>query len=115
MTRSTHILICGRDAELLRTRGLVLQSAGYRVSCTTEPIRYEDHLETVDLLVVCHTLSAEEREQAISSLANLKPGAKAVCLELNASATGDGVPTLDSFAGPKNMLEGVKRVLNASA
>jgi hypothetical protein len=38
MEQVTHILICGRDVDLLETRGLVLQSAGFRVSMTLQAV-----------------------------------------------------------------------------
>ncbi len=113
MAHDPHILICGRDKELLGTRGLVLQSAGYRVSMTLEAIEKTPDLESVRLLIVCHTLSSAERQMALSTFAEQSPGARVLCLVPNLGGVEDGVHTLDSFSGPRKMLEVVKRLLNA--
>ena len=113
MARETHILICGRDAKLLCTRRLVLRSAGYHVSTTLHNIEKTPDLESVKLLVVCHTLSSAERHKALSTFAERGPGAKALCLVPSSGEVREGVCTLDSFAGPRKMLEVVKRLLDA--
>lgn len=114
MTKDNHILICGRDSVLLGTRGSVLRSAGYCISVTLEPIGQAPDLGNVELLIVCHTLSAEERQNDLSTLASSTPKAKALCLVPNAGgATEDSIFLLDSFAGPKKMLEIVKELVSS--
>lgn len=55
-------LIYGRDAQLLETRGWVLERAGMSVSTATKLAQVEHFLTTeqVDLFILCHTLTPEE-------------------------------------------------------
>ena len=112
MNEQAHILICGRDAALLETRSLVLQSAGFRVSTITRPLAMSRDLGNLDLLLVCHTLSAQERQADLCALATLAPKAKALCLRPSPGLDESCGATLDSFAGPRKMLTTVTEVLN---
>ena len=113
MTQPAYILICGRDAELLETRGLVLRSAGFHVSTTVGPIAMSPGLGTVDLLIVCHTLSAQERQADLSALAESSSAAKSLCLSPSRGPDESCGATLDSFAGPRAMLARVAELLGA--
>lgn len=110
MTPKAHILISGRDYQLLRTRGRVLETAGYRVSTTVEPIQPSEAAQ-IQLLIVCHTLSAIERQRDVSVLAELSSTAKALCLMPHAGPAIMGTTVLDSFCGPREMLQVVERLL----
>ena len=114
MAENNHIMICGRDLELLKTRQMVLQSAGHHVSVTLDPIGKAADLGSVELLIVCHTLSATERKVDLSTLAGSISKAKVLCLVPNAGgATEVDTYLLDSFAGPRKMLEFVKELVSA--
>ena len=102
------ILICGRDAALLRTRGLVLQQAGYDVTITLQSLEFEPDLSAIKLMIVCHTLSEKERQQAISTLALRAPQAKTACMIPTKGVIEEGVATVESFHGPRRLLETVK-------
>ena len=80
MDQQPHILISGRDANLLLVRSLVLQSAGYRVSATTRPITQRPVLDGIRLLILCHTLNAEERESDLATAAAACPEATVLLL-----------------------------------
>src|SRR5580704_1459880 len=62
------IVMFGHNAHLLKTRGWVLQSIGYRV----HTIRRSAELDTIplappaSLLLLCHTLSPKECEDAVT-------------------------------------------------
>ena len=113
MNENAHILICGRDSNLLETRGLVLRKAGYRVSTTTQPIQQAPALNGLDLLIVCHTLSTEERRNDLSVLACAAPQAPALCLTPHKGPVEPHIPTLDSYQGPHEMLRVVNQLLSA--
>ena len=112
MTPKAHILISGRDDALLHTRGKVLETAGYRVSTTVKPIQLAD-TDSVQILIVCHTLSAAERQYDLAALANASSDAKALCLMPHAGPVIDNAAVLDSFCGPREMLRIVERLLTA--
>lgn len=111
MNDHAHILITGRDAILLSTRANVLRTAGYRVSTTMEPLSRCTDLRTTRLLLLCHSLSEEEREHDLATFARVSPTAKAVCLAPHAGEAARGVPALDSYGGPREMLRVVNRLL----
>lgn len=113
MNENAHILIAGRDASLLDTRGLVLQSAGYKVSTTLQPIAQAPGLNGVGLLIVCHTLSTEERQSDLAALVGAAPQTKALCLTPHKGPLEPCIPTLDSYQGPYEMLRVVNRLLSA--
>ena len=111
MNEQVHILISGRDEALLATRASVLRTAGYRVSATLGPVSSRAELSTVGLLVICHTLSEEERTDDLTSLATTHPGAKALCLVPHMGVTAQSAATLDSYSGPREMLRVIHRLL----
>ena len=111
MSTPISILICGRDAALLKTRGLVLESAGYDVTVTLRSLEFEPDLSAIKLMIVCHTLSENERRQAISILASRSPQAKIVCLAPTKGAIDASVTTVDSFRGPRMLLDTVKSLV----
>jgi CheY-like chemotaxis protein len=58
------ILVAGQDARLLATRAEVLKKTGADVvSCTASEALKLLESETVDLVVLCHSLSEEEVER----------------------------------------------------
>lgn len=109
-----HILITGRDAALLSTRGGVLETAGYRVTTTVSPIKCAEDLATVHLVVICHTLDAEQREHDLTVLRASSSQAKVLCLVPHAGQVDPQVAVLNSFSGPRQMLLTVKQCLAAS-
>lgn len=111
MQDPAHILIAGRDEALLSTRGSVLKAGGYRVTTTVVPIERADDLSAVDLLVVCHTLNADQREHDLNMLRDINPQAKALCLVPHAGRVHPQVAVLNSFSGPHQMLQAVKDCL----
>jgi CheY-like chemotaxis protein len=62
------ILIYGRDARLLETRKMVLESAGYRVYLASDLSTADQILpeKQVDLLILCHSLSMEDCGRALA-------------------------------------------------
>jgi DNA-binding NtrC family response regulator len=67
MSMPTTILIYGRDAGLLETRQWLLERSGYRVLTTTEfpEVKRIVAEEGIDLLILCHSLSSAEAEEAL--------------------------------------------------
>ena len=111
MMPQAHILITGRDQHLLETRCRVLQSVGHRVTTTLSPIRLSSNLEDVQLLIVCHTLSKAERERDLSTIADSYPKLNVLCLAPTPTPLGNGVSTLDSFSGTRELLRVVNQML----
>ncbi len=62
------ILLFGRSAQLLATRKMVLESVGYRVYRASDLFTAKNMLaeKQIDLLILCHSLSMEERGRALA-------------------------------------------------
>jgi hypothetical protein len=76
------ILMVGRDAHLLESRQLLLQTRGYRVltiQSLTELDRIPQNPE-IALVVLCHTLSAKERADAAAQASARWPGIQKLAL-----------------------------------
>ena len=80
---------------------------------TLEPVTRSAALASVRLLILCHTLTPAERERDLSMLALGCPQARALCLVPHQGAAQSGIPILDSFAGPREMLRVVGQLLGA--
>jgi DNA-binding NtrC family response regulator len=63
----TSILMFGRDIRLLETRAWVLETAGYKVRTVSSVEALDQVLasESIDLLVLCHSLSTEQCNQTL--------------------------------------------------
>ncbi len=86
-TAQISILIFGHDARLLETRKWALLSRGYRVLTATHLVDLDRIPATppVDLLVLCHTLSAKESAQAVTHVTSRWPEIKQLALVRDSS------------------------------
>ena len=117
MAHVPSILIYGNDATLLDTRQWVLESAHFRVTTTSAlPSALAALTEKApDLLVLCHTLSADERNSINAALAALKLPAKTLTFSPThrtidrAEILGEVV---DGFEGPHGLIAAAKRLLS---
>jgi hypothetical protein len=111
-SRRVTVLSIGDDSILLRTRQLVLQSAGYHVrSATSVDTIADDMLRGFDLVIVCHTLG-NTRSSLIGSIQRLHP-LSTLTLSVNGAASPlwAGVPT--SPASPQALLRSTREMLAA--
>jgi hypothetical protein len=114
MIPSTHVLSFGHDLSLLQTRQQVLatrfqSSAVSNVSDLKEQISSEE----IDMVVLCHTLSEEERRAALEIAECSLPSTKVLTLVSNTTtATFRSKHTLYGLVDPRELLEKVTEVLN---
>jgi DNA-binding response OmpR family regulator len=82
---SHHILICGNDDALLRTRGLVLSHSGFTIACACTAAAFNSIPETppIDLAIVGHDLSSEQQGQVAEDVWERWPDAKILYLNAN--------------------------------
>jgi cold shock protein len=84
MLRSQRILLYGRDALLLRTRGLILRMDGWE----TDSVPALDEVKAClakrryALLVLCHSLAESERRAGVALAASFTPAVKMLALEV---------------------------------
>jgi DNA-binding NtrC family response regulator len=113
---SAGILIFGHDEMLLRTRSLVLKSAGFRVwtaSDATVVVQILD-LQQIDIFILCQTLSCRESEAVLAAAHNLRPELKNLVLAID--AVNQPVDLRDrlitSFLDPKSLIALIQREIN---
>jgi DNA-binding NtrC family response regulator len=82
MTEPAHILLYGRDRDLLESRCLVLESAGFKASTATELRAVEQRIgkEHLDLLIICYTISREARERVLAAIHAIQPDLRSLVL-----------------------------------
>ena len=78
------ILSLGYDSHLMHIRTLLLQRHGYQVeeaySCSEALGVFSQH--SIDLLVICHSVPADEQERLIAEVKSIQPDLPVLCLAL---------------------------------
>ena len=76
------ILSVGRDLQLLKKRTSALNDAGYTVVTSTDPrMAIEDMFNgDFDLVLLCHSLTNEERERFAGIVRNYSPSTPVVII-----------------------------------
>ncbi len=114
-----RVLIYGRDPKLLETRKWILERAGYLVSAVADLAAAEASLaaEGSDLYILCHTLSAEVRERALTIAHEQRPAMKSLILSQGDFAENIGETDLVFyvFEGPRAMIATANKILGRSA
>jgi hypothetical protein len=113
---SASILVFGHDATLLETRRLVLKSVGFRVWTALEATLAIQILleESIDLFVVCRSVSVEECEALLRTAHTLRPEMKNLVLSMNSLCTpADRRDTfLTSFLDPRGLISLIQNEIN---
>ncbi len=98
-----RVVLCGEDELLLRTRALVLEYAGFRVTSIIG-IRELAGVQEADpaaLVVLCHSLGVTGLEEASQLVGAVWPASRVLAVTTHARPIPDlGIPTVDAFAGP---------------
>jgi hypothetical protein len=115
MSKPISLVLFGRKQHLLDTRRQLLEAAGYQV-WTAEKIPDVFALvieERIDVLILCHALSPEERAWAIAFADVQSPPLKSIVLSPRRSGYRDEVPHtgLDARDLPGILLVAVDNVI----
>lgn len=106
MSSPASILVYGSDSSLLATRRMVLETLGGRVETAVDQKEAEQLLlnPEFELLVLCFTISSEERELILQAARRRTPQLRVLVL------LGDGPSSANSpedqfsiFAGPAKL------------
>jgi len=117
MTHPSRIVVYGRDPSLLETRQLVLETIGGMVDATTQMERAEHFLanDPPDLLVLCYTLSSEDRGAILALAERLHPSLKVLVLRADGPAsTQTAEADFSIFSGPAALKAKVIEMLGRS-
>ncbi len=112
------ILSVGLDPSLMRTRTTVLANAGYSVlpSFTTRDAFQIFTSHDIDLVIICHTISKEERAQLIASMKRRNKRTPIISLHSDGEAKEELVDGyVHSLDGPEALLSCVLQVLEKSS
>ena len=104
MSDEVSILVYGRDPVVLETRRMVLETTGASVVATTgwEQAQQVISNPSLDLLVLCYTLSSEDRQSILQFAQGIRPEITTLVLRADGQSSADfGKDTLDVFAGPR--------------
>jgi hypothetical protein len=100
---------------LLGTRTMVLENAGFRVSSANNYADAEAIIMsgTVTLAVLCHSLTAEDREAILTLVSDRNVPLSALILTAGASIYSERSSTaiLSTFDGPRKLVEAVHNLL----
>jgi len=114
MEANISLVLFGEVPMLLQTRQWMLQSFGYEVrkaesiSEATEEIRGK----RVNLLIVCHSVSAKNGENIVALLRSCWPEAKFLMLQAEDSADSDTVSAVrvSGVDGPEKLIDRVRMI-----
>ena len=116
MNLPSSILVYGRDWNLLQTRCWILERAGFRVTAAMDLREITRRLsaEEVDLIVLCHTLSLTEYQDALTAARFLKPRLKSLRMAPSnfACSVGPEDFTVNTFDGPGALVAAAKELLS---
>ena len=115
MAKPVSILMYGKDSSLLDTRQWLLQASGYQVRTTMNlsDIERMASEESVDLLILCHSLPVADTGRAVALVLSKRPSARTLILAThssNHSATALEV-VLNAAEGPAKLLSTVDRLV----
>jgi hypothetical protein len=111
----TSVLLYGRDSSLLETRQLLLEKHGYKTSMTIDFRDVERILshETIELLIMGHTLSLEDTGRVLALSQTIRPWPKCLFLtnSLSSEDPGSSAETFNMSKGPAQFIARVQRML----
>ena len=109
------ILVFGRDARLLETRQWVLETAGFRVLVALEPCQLCELVvsQSWDLLLLCHSLSSAERQEAVATAKSAKPEMRYLIITAQTPihTIGHLEATVSCFDGPMALIVAIRRLI----
>lgn len=118
MDRSHSIVIYGRDPRLIETRIKILERADFDVEGVMDLPHLKERLTTREtgLLVLCHSLTTQERRAALQVERSMRPDMKVIVMS-EPNSNHFFLPeeiVLPAHAGPRMLVETAQRLLAAS-
>ena len=113
MSIPAPVLVYGRDRKLLETRRLVLQTLGGKVYAADDRETTEQLIRDLmpGVLVLCYTLSPEERDLILSFVHAVYPATKVLILRADGPASAQTDDDFSIFTGPRALRRKVEEML----
>ena len=114
MSSRTRILSVGYDRTLMPLRTMVLRSSGHAVEeCYTTADALKLLSDSIDILLICHTIPAQERNALISSARKKREQMPIFCITSNEfSKISDHCQAISNLPAP--MLEAINKAVTNS-
>ena len=105
----TRVLTVSHDETLLRTRQLVLESAGYKVlnAKTVREALDENSKHPADVLLICHTVPKDDKSHLIAAFRG--QNSKAIVIALS-RAGEKNVQNVDAYLNPSDPEELIRAI-----
>lgn len=109
----TRVLAVSYDETLLRTRQLVLESAGYK---TQTAVALRSALKKIgehptDALILCHSIQRDDKQQLIAEFRKRNPKAIVIALSRAGEKNVQNVDGYVSPADPEELIRSVARLI----
>jgi DNA-binding NtrC family response regulator len=116
MPTPASVLVFGRDYQLVHTRGLILEKAGFHVRTvsTLPEIQRLPSEPTMDVMLLCHSLSTQDCAQALIITHDRWPQIQTIALVSGSSGCGTEAAdtVMEASEGPAKLISAVHRHLN---
>jgi DNA-binding NtrC family response regulator len=110
------VLVFGRDYQLVITRSLILEKAGFHVRTATSVPDIQQLLSepTMDVMVLCHSLSPQDCDEALLITHQRWPNMQTVALVSGSSSCGSEAADaiMEATEGPAKLINAVRARLN---
>ena len=110
------VLVFGRDSQLVSTRRLILEKEGFQVciASSLEDIQKLPTERTMDVMILCHTLSTEECNEALLLTHNRWPQIQTVALVTGSSSFGPNTADdiIEASEGPAKLIKAIRKYIN---
>ncbi len=116
MSNPISILIYGRDPSLLETRRMLLETPGGEIYAARDQAETQRLIRDgkAGLLVLCYTLSVQDREEILASARALHPAVRVLALLADGSEEDPAKEeAFDVFNGPAALKTKVERMLQS--
>jgi DNA-binding NtrC family response regulator len=116
MPTPASVLVFGRDYQLVHTRGMILEKAGFRVRTASSLPDIQQLLSepAMDVMLLCHSLSTQECTEALALTHERWPSIQTIALVSGSSDCGSEAADaiMESTAGPAKLISAVRSRLN---
>ena len=111
---TSHLLSVGYDKSLMHSRALLLRQAGFIVDLA---FNLKGALglvkaDSIDLLILCHTISKKEQRQMIAAVRELRKLLPIICINaLDHDVSPQGC--INTHNDPAELLDAVRRAISS--
>ena len=110
------VLVFGRDHQLVHTRTLILEKAGFHVhtAASLPDIRQLPSQPAIDVMVLCHSLSPQDCDKALSITRERWPAIQTIALTSGSRDCGSDLTdaVMEATEGPAKLIHVIRSRLS---